>query len=823
MSHLPYSVDRLAEITGARVVGEFSGVIHRLVFDSRSIHFGADCLFAAFTSDQNDGHRYVSDAYARGVRIFLVEREVEDLADDAAQLVVKEVLVAWQSLGGAHRGQFGIPVVGISGSNGKTVVKEWLNMMLARHFSVVRSPRSFNSQIGVPFSLWNIEAGHELALIEAGISLPGEMHALAEIIRPSHVILTNLLDAHAEHFASRQHRANEKAQLARHAHHLIYRADYPEWDAALGHLGFRPAMTDSWSSQGNPAQWQVSAVKGTRHQFVSATQHLYMDLPSDDPAAFENAVHCALFMHRLGYGEREIQAGLARLHAIPMRMELLEGKRRNVLLSDAYSSDPASLEIALDALARHAEGRPRVAVLSGMEQTGQTGKRWANALNGILKSHSVNQLFAVGKVFAEERDAFELPVVVFPDVRSLLSDPDFAAVSQSAVLVKGARSYGLEEVVQRMQRHTHDTVLEVDLTAARHNLHFFRSKLRMDQRLMAMVKASGYGSGSVELAQMLAFNGVDYLAVAYVDEGIELREHGISLPIMVLNPETAALSDMLDHRLEPEIYSFRTLRALEEALEWHDSTAQVGVHLKINTGMHRLGFDASELPALIEALEANPRIRVASMFTHLSAADDPNADGFSQLQTSRFEQAAELVVAGLGYKPLLHVFNTAGILSASVESLHRFDMVRLGIGLYGISPLEKAELPLLPIHTLRGIVSQVRPVPSGVPVGYSRSEVLQRDSRIATISIGYADGLPRALSNGKGSVWINGNLAPIVGRVCMDMTMVDVTGIPVEEGDPVEAFGRNIPVIDVAEQAGTIAYEVLASISPRVKRVYIQE
>lgn len=814
----PQLSSKLAKLVQGRLLGPSEVSFSRVVTDTRQLFAPEDCLFVALKGPRRNGHSYVQQAYDNGVRCFLIEEQVS-VPDDAACILVSDTLLALQTVASHHRHRYGIPVIGITGSNGKTVVKEWLNILLAGHFAIARSPRSYNSQVGVPLSVLTLESGHNLGLFEAGISKPGEMDALRHVIHPSHVVLTNVLRAHRENFKDTSAIAAEKVKLAEGAHTVVYCADYPEWTKALSKLDERPAKLVSWSLKGEKARWQINEQQTGHFSFVSGKTRHELVLPAGDAASRENAIQCALVGLELGLEPELISRKARRFSSLPMRMELVEGKRRCTLLSDVYSSDPASLEIALQALDRAAEGKTKVAVLSDMEQTGLNVASWSKQTGKRLKAFGITRLIGVGPALLESEGVFTMPTRMFETVEDLMESDVFDALQNVAVLIKGGRKYRLERLVQKLSAQTHDTTLEVDLTAAQHNLHQFRSQLQPGVRLMAMVKASGYGAGAVELAHMLSFNRVNFLAVAYVDEGVALRESGISLPIMVMNPEIAAHDALIAHRLEPEIYSVRTLDALLAALERSNMEQPLPIHIKLDTGMARLGFAADEVVALGKRLATLPQLKVASVFSHLSAADDNNEQTWTDQQLSAFEHSAMELAEHLGYLPLRHILNTAGMLTQSPK--YQFDMVRLGIGLYGISPVQGA-IKLRAVNILQTVISQIKTVTEGASVGYGRSYRAEGNRRVATLPLGYADGLPRALSNGVGKVWINGKRAPIVGRVCMDMTMVDVTGIEAEEGDPVEIFGSNLPVEDLARWAGTIPYEILAAIPGRVRRLYTQ-
>lgn len=814
----PLSVHHLGHLVEGKISGEPTSEFSRLITDTRQLFAADDCLFVALFGPRHNGHDYVQQAYNEGVRCFLLQEAV-NLPPDASCVRVEDTLKALQIVAGHHRRRHGIPVVAITGSNGKTVVKEWLNILLAGHFSIARSPRSYNSQVGVPLSVLTMNEGHTLGVFEAGISEPDEMPSLHKVIHPSHVVFTNLLNAHIENFKNAMALALEKAKLADGAHTVVYCADYPEWEIALKKLGIKPARCISWSMQGKRARWQVKEREPGLFAFSASGKEVLLRLPFGDAASRENAIHCALMGLEFGLDAESINRRAKRFSSLPMRMELVDGLHDCTVLSDVYSSDPASLEIALQALDRAAEGRNKLAVLSDMEQTGLERSVWAKKIGKRLKAHGISRLIGVGPEIAESEGLFPMPARLFSSVEELLESGALDALKGVAVLIKGARRFKLERVVHHLAAQTNDTTLVVDLSAAEFNLHKFQKKLGANTRLMAMVKASGYGSGAVELAHMLSFNRVNYLAVAYVDEGVALRESGISLPIMVMNPEIGAHDALIAHRLEPEIYSTRTLDALLESIKASDLQDPMPIHIKLDTGMARLGFNSDEVEELGGRLRALPQVKVASVFSHLSAADEPTEQDWTDRQIARFERSSIAFIEALGYAPLRHILNSAGTLTQ--DPRYQFDMVRLGIVLYGVKPVD-ADIELQAVNTLRTVISQIKTVSEGDSVGYGRSYRAIGDRRIATLPLGYADGLPRALSNGIGKVWIDGHLAPIVGRVCMDMTMVDVTGLAVQEGDRVEIFGKQLPVEDVAAWAGTIPYEILAAIPGRVRRLYTQ-
>lgn len=811
--------------------------IEHLAFDSRRIAFPERTLFLALTA-QRDGHDFIADAYRRGVRHFLVSKNIDTQPFSEANILkVDDVLRGLQALARRHREQFPhLKVIGITGSNGKTIVKEWLFELLRDDFNIVRSPASFNSQIGVPMSVWQIRPEHDLAIIEVGVSAAGEMDELVAIVQPTIGIFTNLGAAHDAGFTSRLAKAKEKFKLFEYVKYLIFNDNGVIRPVSLALTKIKKI---SWSETETAdlfiKEKQVQSDGSAKIKAVFHKKNIETHLPFSDRAMLENAYLCWLTMLTLKTPPSVCAARLAHLGSLAMRLDVRSGINGSVIVNDSYSNDLTSLAIALDVLVQKSRNLPRIVILSDLLQTVGDAKMVYQQVAQLLNEKSVHKLIGIGDsiVLIKKYLSQNIDFQYFKTTYDFLQQIQNTEFQQSAILIKGARLFGFERIAARLSAKTHKTILEVNLDALAHNLSVFRNLLRevndskpkaqnsKPPKLMAMVKASAYGSGSDEVAHLLEQRGMDYLTVAYTDEGVSLRKAGIKLPIMVMNPEEASFDTMQRFELEPEIYSLNLLNNFVRFLENTEGDAFCKIHLKFDTGMHRLGFEATDIQQVITILKLNPRIEVAAIFTHLAATDGPEHDGFTHTQVARFVKMYDEITEGIGYKPMRHVLNSSGIYRFPE---YHFDMVRLGRGLYGVAVLEEMQRQLQVVQTLKATISQIKNIPKEETIGYSRKGILHRDSRVATISIGYADGLRRTASGGKFSVFLHGKYAPTVGNVCMDMTMIDVTDIPeAREGDDVEVFGQNISIQTLAEAIGTIPHEVFTSISERVKRVYFQE
>ncbi|GAA4456679.1 bifunctional UDP-N-acetylmuramoyl-tripeptide:D-alanyl-D-alanine ligase/alanine racemase [Nibrella saemangeumensis] len=808
------------------------------VTDSRQVIVPEKSVFFAIRGDHHDGHDYIGELYQKGVRQFVVESPAlnpERKAaftgyPDAQFTEVDSSLKTLQQLAAQHRSRFRIPVIGITGSNGKTIVKEWLSQLLANSYVIAKSPKSYNSQVGVPLSVRQLNETHTLGIFEAGISRPHEMQALQPIVNPTLGIFTNIGTAHDEGFRSRKQKVAEKLRLFTQAETLIYRKDYTDIDEEINLLlrAVNPTIRlIHWSLRTDKAAPVTNAVyqAQVKDEWLTLTAehgHWRLRLPFTDPASVENIIHCVVAMLTLGMlDESRLQSRLNRLRPVSMRLELKEALNGCMVIDDSYNNDVAGLQLALNFLNQQVNRDRKVVILSDVLQSGQREDELYRQIGRLITEQGVSQFIGIGPVIGRNADSFTaLPDA--PDCLFYAGTDQFLAqfplnrLQDSVILVKGARSFSFERIVNRLQRKVHGTVLEINLDALTHNLNYYRSKVGTGTKIMVMVKAFAYGSGSAEVAQLLQFHRVDYLAVAYADEGVSLRQNGIDRPIMVMNPAPETFRTLVEHNLEPELYSARVLKEFGDFA----TTGAVKIHLKLDTGMHRLGFLPNDLPDVITYLKARPNLRVASVFSHLVGADEAQFNSFSREQYERFIAGAATLENGLGYRPIRHLLNSAGIVRFPE---FRLDMVRVGIGLYGVeaSQLERAQVR--PVGTLKTVISQIKELKAGETVGYSRRGVLDHDARIATIALGYADGYDRRLGNGVGQVAVDGVLCPTVGNVCMDMTMIDVTSTTALEGDEVIVFGAEVPITTLAGQIGTIPYEILTGVSERVKRVFYKE
>ncbi len=830
-----YFIENIASIIKGKWVAQHdNAVIAHLLIDSRRLIFPASSLFFALQGPRRDGHSFIQELYSKGVRNFVVSESVDALRlTDANIIQVPDTLQALQALASHHRKQFSIPVIGITGSNGKTIVKEWLNQLLEKKYSVIRSPRSFNSQIGVPLSVWGINETHELAIFEAGISQSGEMDRLQKIIQPTIGIFTTIGEAHSEGFLNIRQKVNEKLRLFTHVKTLIYCKDAPEINEGVAQLWQQLHRVQenafeifSWSML-TEATLQVLTIykdEGKTHitaNYKGDTTNIV--IPFTDNASVENAIHCWCVMLHLGMPYELIDERMQNLSHVAMRLELKKGINNCSIINDSYSADLSSFNIALDFLSQQHQHPKRTVILSDILQSGRNEKDLYTELARSLQQRKVNRLIGIGERIVHHRQAFQAAGITelsfYGSVEFFKKDFPHLHFRDETILLKGARIFELEQIDRLLEQKVHQTVLEIDLSALGHNLKQYQQKLKPSTRLMVMVKAFSFGSGSYEIANVLQYHNINYLAVAYADEGVELRRAGINLPIMVMNPEASTFDALVQYNLEPDLYAPGILESFQEFLG-REGIQQFPVHIELETGMNRLGFSKEQLPVLLTAIRGNA-FKVQTVFSHLAASEDPQHDAYTRRQADLYKKMADEIQSVLPYNFIRHISNTAGI---TRHPDLQMDMVRLGIGLYGVSTDEGQNMDLREVSTLRSTIAQIKELREGETVSYGRNGVLLRNSRIATVRIGYADGYPRNLGNGAGKIWVNGQLAPVVGTICMDMTMIDITDIPqVQEGDAVVIFGKELPVNQVAHWAQTIPYELLTGISQRVKRVYFEE
>ena len=846
---MKYSIEKVTTLIGARRIGEADAQIGWLLTDSRSLCFPEETLFFALRSARNDGHRYISDLYRRGVRNFVVEskglQETQpqglDGMADANFLVVPSPLAALQRLAERHRDEFDVPIVGITGSNGKTMVKEWLYQLLLPSQKIVRSPRSYNSQIGVPLSVWLLNEQTEVGIFEAGISHPGEMFALRDIIQPTIGVFTSLGAAHQENFRSMEEKCMEKLELMHDTQAMVYCSDNDTVSRCIRRMQYKGEKI-AWSQCDEQAALFVKSTnishsslltphstfhippstinlpQSTKITYIWQEEENCFEIPFIDEASVENAITCAAIALYMGLTPSQLAERMPRLEPVAMRLEVKEGQRGCLLINDSYNSDINSLDIALDFMNRR-EAAKKTLILSDIFQSGATPEALYTQVSELVVKRGIEKFIGIGAELSSQADKIQVAdKQFFMDVPHFLSSDAFSGLRNELILLKGARSFGFDQITEQLEQKVHETILEVNLNAVVDNLNYYRSFLKPETKMVCMIKADGYGAGAVEIAKTLQDQRVDYLAVAVADEGVTLRKAGITANIMIMNPEMTAFKTMFDYDLEPEVYSFRLLDALVKAARKEGITGWP-VHIKFDTGMHRLGFDpVDDIFKLIDRLKHQNAIIPRSVFSHFVGSDSDGFDEFSARQFALFEEGSEKLQSAFSHHILRHMDNSAGIEHFPERQM---DMCRLGLGLYGVDPRDNRILHT--VSTLKTTILQLRHVPAGETVGYSRKGKIDRDSVIAAIPIGYADGLNRHLGNRHCYCLVNGQKAEYVGNICMDVAMIDVTDIPCMEGDQVEIFGEHLPVTVLSDALDTIPYEVFTGVSNRVKRVYFQD
>lgn len=833
---MDYSLRDIASVIGASTKGGENVFISHIILDSRKLYSPASSIFFALKGPRRDGHQFIPELYKKGVRCFVVSESPAKFNEDAIFLVVPDTLEALQKLAAHHRQRFDFPVIGITGSNGKTIVKEWLYQLLHKDYQIVRSPRSYNSQIGVPLSIWQMDEQYSLGIFEAGISRPGEMENLERIIQPNIGVLTNIGEAHSEGFASSQQKLEEKLKLFSHCQIMIGRGeDLASIKQELAKSDSSPIVI-TWGHSPDNELLVKNLDKKPGHTSITvcsgATEKQFR-IPFTDEASIQNAITCYLVLLQLGVDQESIVKRMEFLQPVNMRLELKKGINHCVIINDSYSADINSLEIALDFLDQQAGELKRTVILSDLLQSARSYDQLYTYIIERLKKHQVSRVIGIGPHISDVWRALasspntETVVELYESTDDFLRQFRSTQFRDELILVKGARIFGFEQIVQQLEQKAHQTVLEINLNAIVHNVKVYQQQLKPSTRIMAMVKAFAYGSGGAEIAGILQYHKVDYLGVAYADEGVELRKSGVTIPIMVMNPDEAAFDSIVEYHLEPDIFSFWMLEAFDAYLKG-EGLQQYPVHIELETGMSRLGFALSEVDRLAKYLSSSQTLKVQSVFTHLSASEDPAQDAFTLQQFKLFVQHADTLQQNLEPLFMRHIANSAAIFRLPELQL---DMVRLGIGMYGVDSSKQHQDLLQPVATLRTTIAQIRKVNAGESVGYNRGGIAKNDRLIATVRIGYADGYSRRFGNGVGKMWVQpvspgkpGLLVPVVGSICMDMTMIDVTGIDgLKEGDEVIVFGKELPLQQLANWAGTIPYELMTSVSQRVKRVYYEE
>lgn len=796
--------------------------IGQIVIDSRIYFKGDDSIFFALNGPRNNGHSYIPNLIEKRISAFVVS-DKSVISQKATFILVENTTAALQKLAAFNRLQQNYPVVGITGSNGKTIVKEWLHNILSGEFKIVRNPKSYNSQVGVPLSVLLMDSGFDLGIFEAGISQPGEMKNLADIIKPTIGIFTNIGDAHQEGFVSLQQKVEEKLLLFKACKTLIYNSDVELiTNTVEDFCKSNPVEKVDWSLKNPKAKLWFSAEKNndfTELQVIGNGTKYNFRIPFTDDSAIENACHCFAAASILSSDITKLLPEFENLYPVEMRLEIKQGVNNCLLVNDYYNSDLNSLSIALSVLQQQAAKAHlyKQVILSDIQQTGLQKNELYNQVNSLLTDWRIDEIIGIGTEISRFSELFSMKKSFYDSLADFEKHFNRARFQSSAILIKGARQFTFEKISLLLQQKAHQTQLEINLNALVHNLNVFRGLLRPETKIMVMVKAFSYGSGDVEIASMLQYQNVDYLAVAVTDEGVLLRNAGIQTPIIVMNPEQHSFQQIIDYQLEPNIYSPELLESFIKTIS-QSGTKDFPIHLKIDTGMNRLGLKTpEELDKVTQLVKENNCVKIKSVFSHLAGSDDSNLDNFTHDQIKKFISVANYFRYNFSDEILRHILNSAGIERFPEK---QFEMVRLGIGLYGIS---NTGLPLQNIGTLRSTVSQVKTVNPDETVGYSRNGKILGKSEIAIIPLGYADGIDRKLGNNNGSVFIHGKRVPIIGNICMDMLMADVTGLGVKPGENVEIFGPNIPVTEVAEKVGTIPYEILTGISQRVKRIYLQE
>ena len=803
--------------------------VKNLLFDSRKLGNSDGTVFFAIKTLSNNGEKYIPELYSRGVRVFVVENLPNDISfyEEATFLLVENVIQTLQSFAKIKREVFKNPIIAITGSNGKTIVKDWIVELIDKDKKVCHSPRSYNSQIGVALSVWNLKDDDELGIIEAGISQKGEMESLEEIIKPTIGIFTNIGDAHQVYFNSIEEKINEKLILFSSCKTIIYCSDKKDIHKQIVDK-FNNKKVDliSWGFD-EDAIFKIKEISTQKNQ--STIHYIYnrkessFTIPLIDKASIENSINAYIACLVIGIDENILKKRTKSLQSLEMRLEMKEGINGTLIINDSYSSDLMSLEVASTFLNQQSNDLTKTAILSDITQSFIDEKELYTAINKLLISKNINFLIGIGNGFIRNKSILTIENTVYSTTEEFLKKCHLKDFKDQIILIKGARSFEFEKISRFFEKKVHETVLEVNLTAIAHNVNYFKSKLKEGVKLMAMVKAHSYGSGGYEIATTLVNQNVNYLTVAFADEGVELRNNGINLPIMVMSPEKESIAKIIHYDLEPEVYSIKILRELISAKEEYEkigNTKTLSIHVKLDTGMHRLGMEEGDLDTLISILNKNTDIKIKSIFSHLVGADNPELDFFTYQQIERFESMSQRIMKVFSYPILRHIANSAAI-TRFPEA--QYDMVRLGIGMYGIGVNEEEQQKLRYVHRLKTIITLTREIKKGESVGYNRNFIAKEDMTIGVIPIGYADGLNRKRGNGNGKVWINGSLAPIIGNICMDMCMIDLTGIEFSEGDDVVIFGEEYSVNNIAKELDTISYEIFTTVSTRVKRVFYQE
>ncbi len=821
---IEYKLEDFKDSVSGKYIINSSAIFKYILTDSRLLSNPTETAFFAISGNNHDGHRYIEYLYEKGVRNFIIEKELDFKTKfvDSNFLIIEDTVLALQGFAKQKRENFDIPIIGITGSNGKTIIKEWLFQLLHKDKLIIKNPKSYNSQIGVPLSVWLLEQNAELGIFEAGISKPDEMANLEPIIKPQTGIFINISDAHQENFIDYEQKIVEKLKLFKDSETILYCKDNELIRSIIENDDLSKKKLISWSRDLDADLKITKIIKGLKYSIIYGIyndEDINIKIPFSDDASIDNSIFCLLYLLSSGYNIDLYKNSFEKLTSIAMRLEIKQGINNCIIINDSYNSDLVSLNIALDFLNSQKKHKSKTIVLSDILQTNQNEEELYKNIANIINTKDITKFIGIGKAISKYKKLFNTEKYFFDTTENFkksILNMNFKNVKNETILLKGAREFEFEKISDILQKKIHETILEIDLESIISNYNHFRSLLNKKTKLMVMVKAFSYGSGSYEIANLLQFHGVDYLAVAYIDEGIELRNGGITIPIMVMNPKIEHYNLLIDYKLEPELYNFRTLELFSKLLK-DKNILGYPIHLKLDTGMKRLGFVKEEIENLIYKLEQNKTIKIKSIFSHLSASEDKESDEFTKKQLVNFEKLSSKIMERFNYPIIRHILNSAGI-ERFLD--YQFDMVRLGIGLYGFSSIENKELE--GVSKLISTISQIKNINKNDRIGYNRKGVLSDDSKIAIIPIGYADGLNRGLGNGIGSLYIDNNEVPIIGNISMDMCAVDVTGLYVNEGDEVIIFKTTQHIKTMAKKLNTIPYEIMTNISQRVKRVYYQ-
>jgi len=813
-----YTIQQIAEITNAQVIGDNTLVIRNIAFDSRIIYSTRDTAFIAINTQKNSGEKFIESAIARGITVIISQHRYPQF-ENITWIIVEDSIVFLQALARCHFENNQLKSIGITGSNGKTILKEWLYQCLWNEFSTVKSPKSFNSQIGLPLSLLQINPSHELGIFEVGISKPHEMEILESIFHPQIGLLTHIGSAHLANFENEEALINEKIKLFKTSEVIIYNGDNLLVDKKIKELYSGKKLIAYGLKENNQVRFKADVSKNDNAVVLYFEEEISFPVHQRDEATLTNALALIAVLKELNIENRNIIEKVNSLKAVEMRLEAVEGVRNNIIINDYFNLDLDSLKTALQFLNEYNKQK-RSLVLTDMIGVNENHHQLYEEVSELVNEQKFDHVFLIGNEISNFSELFKAETFTFTDTQELIESKHLNEIENQIILLKGARKFEIERLKEILELRKHDTVLEINLNAILHNINFHKSLLKPATKMMAMVKANAYGLGSYEISEFLQHHHIDYLGVAFVDEGVELRKKGITVPIIVMNPEQHSYETVIRYNLEPEIYSFRVLELFYEAVQKSGYDSKYPVHIKLETGMNRLGFKGGELDGLSEILN-HRNLQVQSIFSHLSSSDLPDEKEFTLGQLEIFEKNSSYLIKKLGYAPIRHILNSSGITGYTD---HQYDMVRIGIGMLGESPNDKIQKQLHSVVSFKTVISKISTVEKGESVGYSRRFKAEHTTKIATIPVGYADGIPRLIGNQTGSVGINKMLAPIVGSICMDMMMINIDHIPhVKEGDPVTIFNAKPSLKEFADYCKTITYEVLTSISPRVKRIYIKD